>query len=87
MILIYFIGNLTYQCCRKNVEDVILVSDEEILTCMTRLFDIGLKAEHSGCAAMAVILNNRIPNVAGQNVVVLKTGSKVTLSEMSSYIK
>ena len=64
-----------------------LVSDEEILTCMARLFDIGLKAVPSGCAAMAVILNNRISNVAGQNFVVLKTGSKVTLSEMSSYIK
>ena len=64
-----------------------LVSDEEILTCMSRLFDIGLKAEPSGCAAMAVILNNRIPNVAGQNFVLLNTGRKVTLSEMSSYIK
>ena len=64
-----------------------LVSDEEILTCMARLFDIGLKAEPSGCAAMAAILNNRIPNVAGENVVVLITGSNVTLSEMSSYIK
>nr|XP_022299983.1 uncharacterized protein LOC111108410 isoform X3 [Crassostrea virginica]XP_022299984.1 uncharacterized protein LOC111108410 isoform X3 [Crassostrea virginica] len=82
-----YAGNLTYRCCRKYVEDVILVSDEEILTCMSRLFDIGLKAEPSGCAAMAAILNNKIPDVAGKNVVVLITGSNVTLSEMSSYIK
>ena len=54
---------------------------------MSRLFDIGLKAEPSGCAAMAAILNNKIPDVAGKNVVVLITGSNVTLSEMSSYIK
>ena len=87
LLLLYFTGNLTYRCCRKYVEDVILVSDEEILTCMSRLFDIGLKAEPSGCAAMAAILNNKIPDVAGKNVVVLITGSNVTLSEMSSYIK
>ena len=87
LLLLYFTGNLTYRCCRKYVEDVILVSDEEILTCMSRLFDIGLKAEPSGCAAMAAILNNKIPDVAGKNVVVLITGINVTLSEMTSYIK
>lgn len=82
-----FLGKLTYQCCRRYVEDVILVSDNEILKCMSRLFDIGLVAEPSGCAALAAILNNKIPDVAGKRVVAVVTGSNVTLSEMSSYIQ
>uniref|UniRef100_A0A8W8LNF0 L-serine ammonia-lyase n=1 Tax=Magallana gigas TaxID=29159 RepID=A0A8W8LNF0_MAGGI len=82
-----YAGKLTYQCCRRYVEDVILVSDNEILKCMSRLFDIGLVAEPSGCAALAAILNNKIPDVAGKRVVAVVTGSNVTLSEMSSYIQ
>lgn len=82
-----YAGKLTYQCCRRYVEDVILVSDNEILKCMSRLFDIGLVAEPSGCAALAAILNNQIPDVAGKRVVAVVTGSNVTLSEMSSYIQ
>lgn len=84
-VFFFSIGKLTYQCCRKYVEDVILVSDEEILNCMSRLFHVGLVAEPSGCAAMAAILNNKIPNVAGKKVVAVITGSNVTLSEMTSY--
>ncbi|XP_062574298.1 L-threonine dehydratase catabolic TdcB-like isoform X2 [Saccostrea cucullata] len=82
-----YAGKLTYRCCRKYVEDVILVSDREIVSCMSRLFDIGIVAEPSGCAAMAAILNNRIPDVAGKRVVAIVTGSNVSISEMTSYIQ
>uniref|UniRef100_K1QWD3 L-serine deaminase n=1 Tax=Magallana gigas TaxID=29159 RepID=K1QWD3_MAGGI len=75
-----YAGKLTYQCCRRYVEDVILVSDNEILKCMSRLFDIGLVAEPSGCAALAAILNNKIPDVAGKRVVAVVTGRIVTES-------
>ncbi|XP_061187813.1 L-threonine dehydratase catabolic TdcB-like isoform X2 [Saccostrea echinata] len=82
-----YAGKLTYRCCRKYVEDVILVSDREILNCMSRLFELGIVAEPSGCAAMAAILYNKIPDVAGKKVVAIITGSNVSISEMTSYIQ
>ena len=64
------------------MEDVILVSDEEILQCMNMLFLRGIKAEPSGCAAMAAIVNKRVPDVEGKDVVVVVTGGNVTVEEL-----
>lgn len=77
-----FAGKLCYDYCKQFVEDVILVSDKELVNTMHALFARGIKAEPSGCAAMAAILNHRIPDVEGKDVLVMITGGNVSAEEM-----
>ena len=64
------------------MEDVILVSDKELIDCMYKFYQRGLVVEPSGCAAMAALLNGHVPDVEGKKIVVFVTGGNVTPSEM-----
>lgn len=75
-------GRLCYAHCKRFVEDVILVSEEEIVQAMHELFERGLKVEPAGCAAMAAILNHRVPEVEGKDVLVIVSGGNVSVQEL-----
>lgn len=77
-----YAGKLCYTLCKRYVEEVILVSDEELIQSMQVLFARGIKAEPSGCAAMAAILNGRVPDAEGKEVLVVVTGGNVSAEEM-----
>jgi len=81
-----FAGSLCYKHCHWFVEDVCLVSEEEILSAMTVLFDRGIKAEPSGCAAFAALLSGKVPDIEGKKVVVYITGGNVSTSELCHLI-
>lgn len=49
---------------------------------MEILFERGIKVEPSGCAAMAAILNNHVPDVEGKDVLVLVTGGNVSVEDL-----
>ncbi|XP_060074158.1 L-threonine dehydratase catabolic TdcB-like isoform X1 [Ylistrum balloti] len=82
-----FAGKLTYQHCRKFVEDVVLVTDKELIDTMAMFYKRGLVVEPSGCAAMAALINGRIPDVTGKKVVVFVTGGNITSEEMTVHLK
>ncbi|XP_005111982.1 L-threonine dehydratase catabolic TdcB isoform X2 [Aplysia californica] len=82
-----YAGSLCYKHCRWFVEDVLLVSDEEMLSAMRVLFDRGIKAEPSGCAAFAALLSGKVPDVEGKKVVVYITGGNVSCSELSDIMQ
>ena len=44
-------GAITYQHCRQFVDDILLVSDEEIVSAVFRLYEGGLVVEPSEAAA------------------------------------
>ena len=69
------------------MEDVCLVSEEEILSAIKVLFDRGIKAEPSGCAAFAALLSGKVPDIEGKKVVVYITGGNVSTAELSDLIK
>ncbi|XP_025091966.1 uncharacterized protein LOC112562733 isoform X1 [Pomacea canaliculata] len=77
-----YAGRLCYAHCKRFVEDVILVSEEEIVQAMHELFERGLKVEPAGCAAMAAILNHRVPEVEGKDVLVIVSGGNVSVQEL-----
>ncbi|CAL1528527.1 unnamed protein product [Lymnaea stagnalis] len=81
-----YAGTICYRHCRWFVEDILLVSDEEIMQAMRLLFHRGIKAEPSGCAALAALLNGKVPDVEGKKVVVYISGGNVTPSELALYI-
>lgn len=71
-------GELTYRYVADHVEDVVLVSDDEILAAM-RLLAIRAKlvAEPSGAAAVAALMCGRVPVGTGETVVAVVTGGNV----------
>lgn len=71
-------GRLNYRYVADFVEDVVIVSDEEILAAMRLLITRAkLVVEPSGAAAVAAIMYGRIPVTAGDRLVALVTGGNV----------
>ena len=75
--------DVTYQHCREFVDDILLVTDEEIIDATLHLFDRGLKVEPSGAAAFAAVKFHKVPDLVGKNVVVVATGGNITIEELS----
>ncbi|KAL5013259.1 hypothetical protein ScPMuIL_007529 [Solemya velum] len=75
-------GNITYSHCRKFVEDVILVSDKDIVEAVRILYQAGLVVEPSGAAAIAALVSGRVPDVAGKKVVAFITGRNIPPNEL-----
>jgi threonine dehydratase len=70
-------GALTFEVNRRLVDDVLLVSDDEILEAMVFLFErMKLVAEPSGAAALAALLKYR-ERFAGRRVGVTISGGNV----------
>ena len=68
-------GELNYRYVADLVEDVVLVSDEEILAAMRLLLTRAkLVVEPSGAAAVAALMYGRVRVPAGGTVVPLLTG-------------
>uniref|UniRef100_A0A2C9JNX0 L-serine deaminase n=1 Tax=Biomphalaria glabrata TaxID=6526 RepID=A0A2C9JNX0_BIOGL len=81
-----YAGTICYRHCRWFVEDILLVSDEEILQTMRLLFQRGIIAEPSGCAALAAVLAGKVPNIAGKKVVVYISGGNISCAELQKLI-
>ena len=78
-------GTLPYELCRRYVEEVVLVTDEEIKAAVSTLYGAGLVVEPSGSAAFAAVVNNRIPDVEGRRVVVILSGGNIGMEELASF--
>ena len=70
-------GELTFEVIRRRVDEVVTVSDAEILDAMVFLFErLKVVVEPSGACALAAVLAGRLP-VGGQRVGVLLSGGNV----------
>ncbi len=70
-----FAGELNYRYVARFVEDVVLVSDAEILSAMRLLLTRAkLLAEPSGAAAVAALMHGRIPLAPEEAAVAVVTG-------------
>ncbi|KAL4226887.1 hypothetical protein ACF0H5_014865 [Mactra antiquata] len=81
-----YTGQLPYDLCKKYVEEVLLVSDDEMVQSMKILYDRGLKVEPAGSAAFTALLQGRIKNVKGKKVVIVITGGNITPPELAKLI-
>ncbi|KAM9467382.1 L-threonine dehydratase catabolic TdcB-like isoform 1-T3 [Clarias gariepinus] len=78
-------GALPYALCQKYVEEIVLVTDDEIKSAVSTLYEAGLVVEPSGSAAFAALVNNRIPDIDSRNVVVILSGGNISKDELTSY--
>ena len=85
--LSHFPGPNAFRHCKKHVDDILLVSDQEILQAMFQLQRHGLMVEPSGAAAFAALYFGKVPDVKGKKVVVVITGGNVAPEELVEHKK
>jgi threonine dehydratase len=82
-----FAGQLTYPIIRDIVDDVVLVTDDEIAAAMALILSrCKLLAEPAGAAATAALIAGKVPQVAGKRVVAILSGGNVDLDRLKSLI-
>lgn len=71
-------GLLTFELCRRYVDEVVLVEEDEMLRAIRLVFEWEhLLAEPAGAAGLAALLFHRVAS-AGEKVAVLLSGANVT---------
>jgi threonine dehydratase len=81
------VGELNYQIAREYVDDVILVTDEEIATGIVEILSSAkLYAEPAGAAATGALLAGKIPVQPGENIVALLSGGNLDIPKLIDII-
>ncbi|KAM9772442.1 L-threonine dehydratase catabolic TdcB [Syngnathus typhle] len=80
-----FAGTLPYELCRRYVEEIVLVSDDEIKAAVSTLYRAGLVVEPSGSAAFAAINAGKIPRLEGSDVVCILSGGNIGKDELGNF--
>ncbi|MED6248543.1 hypothetical protein ATANTOWER_001755 [Ataeniobius toweri] len=78
-------GRLPFELCQLYVEQIVLVNDDDIKAAVSTLYRAGLVVEPSGSAAFAALVNNKIPDLEGKNVVCILSGGNVGKDELSNF--
>ena len=80
-------GNLTFEYCKKYVNAVVTVSDEEIAqTILALLEQEKVVAEGAGATAVAAILANKLPELKGKTVCCVVSGGNIDVTILSRVI-
>lgn len=81
-------GDLTFALCKEYVDDVFVVTDDEIsVAILTLLEQQKLIAEGAGAVAVAAVLFDKIPDIAGKKVCCLVSGGNIDVTILSRVIE
>lgn len=81
------VGAMTLEATRRFVDDVVLVSDEEILTAMRDLIGFAkLVAEPAAAAGLAALLSGRVQAERASHVVVILSGGNVDVARLKALL-
>jgi len=82
-----FAGDNCLAICRELVDEVVLVTEEEIKAGMRFLYERGkLACEPAGAAATGALLAGKVPVESGENVVAIVSGGNVTPENASAIL-
>ncbi|HMV46828.1 MAG TPA: threo-3-hydroxy-L-aspartate ammonia-lyase [Blastocatellia bacterium] len=80
-------GKLTFPIVQELVEDILLVSDQELIETMRWMLErMKVLVEPSGAAAAAAVMRRKF-DFAGKRVGVVLSGGNVDLTKLSEYLK
>jgi threonine dehydratase len=78
----------SYALCRANVDDLVKVSDQQLIDAMALLFrQLKLAAEPAGAAATAALLGPLRERVLGKRVGVLVCGSNIDIDTFAGHVR
>lgn len=83
--ILHISGTLPFDLCRRYVEGIVLINDEEIKAAVSTLYRSGLVVEPSGSAAFAAIISNKIPDLEGKQVVCILSGGNIGKDELANF--
>ena len=79
-------GDLTYEICRKYVDDIALVSEDEICAAILRLIEEEkMVAEGAGAVSVAAAMFNKVP-IKGKKTVCLVSGGNIDVNILNRVI-
>jgi len=77
-------GNLTFQIVQELVDEVIVVSDEQITKAMSFLLSrTKFLVEPAGCAVIAALFSGKIQSESSGNIVAILSGGNISLEDLS----
>lgn len=80
-------GEHTFDLCRKYVDEIVTVSDDEVARAILKLIETQkLITEGAGAVSVAAVMYDKIP-VAGKNVVCLLSGGNIDVTILSKVIE
>lgn len=80
-------GKHTFDLCRKYVDEIVTVSDDEVAGAILKLIETQkLITEGAGAVSVAAVMYDKIP-VAGKNVVCLLSGGNIDVTILSKVIE
>lgn len=78
-----FAGEHCYEYAKEFVDEVLLVSDEELVEATRFAYNNGILAETSGCAGLAALMSGKIPDdVTNKKVVCVVSGSNISPEDL-----
>jgi threonine dehydratase len=77
-----YVGKNNFEIVREYVEEIVLVTDEEIKDSVRVLYENGLVVEPSGAAAFAALRYGKVSNAENKKIVAILSGSNVSPSEL-----
>jgi threonine dehydratase len=81
-------GDMTYEACKKHLDDIVLVDEEEIAEAILTLLEREKTvAEGAGAAALAALLHKRIPSILGKKVAAVVCGGNIDVNVISRIIE
>jgi threonine dehydratase len=83
-----FTGALNLAVIQRYVDEVVLVSEDELLAAMSLLLERQkILAEPAGAAAVAALLAGKVPDVAGKRVVAVVSGGNVAIEALPALLQ
>ena len=83
-------GENAFEHARAFAKGILLVSELEIKSTVTSVFERGLVVEPSGVAALAAVLTGKLaekePDLENKTVVAVVTGGNITPEELQSIV-
>jgi threo-3-hydroxy-L-aspartate ammonia-lyase len=80
-------GTLNFPIIQRLVEDVVTVTDEEIVAAMVLAFErMKVVLEPSGASALAAVLNGHVPGIAGKRVGVTLSGGNIGAARFAELV-
>ena len=82
------VGDITFEACKKYLDDIVLVDEEEIAEAILMLLEREKTvAEGAGAATLAALLHRRIPSILGKKVAAVISGGNIDVNVISRIIE
>jgi len=81
-------GELNFPIIQRLVDDVVTVTDDEIVAAMVVAFErMKVVLEPSGASALAAVLSGRVPGIAGKRVGVTLSGGNIGAARFAELVR